>query len=63
MRVTSVALLTLMFVCGNAGAMRAEQAKTCQASCRDQQKACAANYQPKTCKAEYDRCMKSCKDK
>jgi hypothetical protein len=31
--------------------------------CRDQQKACMSNYAGKTCKIEYDMCMKSCTKK
>jgi hypothetical protein len=31
--------------------------------CQDQQRACAANYSAKTCKGEYDICMKGCRSK
>jgi hypothetical protein len=41
---------------------RAEQAKSCQ-QCREQQQACNKNYPGKTCKTEYDICMKSCQKK
>ena len=40
-------------------AARAEQSSSCK-QCRDQQQACVKNYSAKTCKTEYDRCMKSC---
>src|SRR6516225_6694222 len=35
------------------------QSSTCK-QCREQQQACAKNYSGKTCKTEYDICMKSC---
>jgi hypothetical protein len=41
---------------------RAETTNPCK-ECRDQQQACAKNYSAKTCKTEYDICMKSCKRK
>jgi hypothetical protein len=44
------------------GAVRAEQSDSCK-QCREQQLACAKNYAGKTCKTEYDICMKSCKRK
>jgi hypothetical protein len=40
-------------------AVQAEQSSCKQ--CRDQQQACAKNYSAKTCKTEYDICMKSCR--
>ena len=43
-------------------AARAETTNPCK-ECRDQQQACAKNYSAKTCKTEYDICMKSCKRK
>ena len=41
-------------------AAQAEPSNSCK-QCRDQQQACAKNYSAKTCKAEYDMCLKSCK--
>ena len=35
---------------------------TCK-QCRDQQRACMTNYPGKTCKVEYDICIKGCKGK
>lgn len=40
----------------------AAPANACK-QCQDQQRACMANYPTKTCKAEYDICMKSCRAK
>jgi len=38
------------------------QASGCK-QCQDQQRACMANYSGKTCKTEYDICMKGCRGK
>ena len=54
-----VAAITLLSVCSITAA-QAEQSNSCK-QCRDQQQACAKNYSVKTCKAEYDMCMKSCR--
>jgi hypothetical protein len=43
-------------------AVQAEQANSCK-QCREQQQACAKNYSAKTCKTEYDICMKGCQKK
>ena len=51
--------ITLLGVCGITPA-QAEPSNSCK-QCRDQQQACAKNYSAKTCKAEYDMCMKSCR--
>jgi len=60
MRCLSV-LLMLLALCASDGAAWAA-ANDCKA-CRDQQKTCASNYSAKTCKVEYDRCMKDCQKK
>src|SRR5262245_1553463 len=53
------AIIVVMFgVCSITTAARAESS-TCK-QCREQQQACAKNYSGKTCKTEYDICMKSC---
>jgi hypothetical protein len=39
--------------------VQAEQSNSCK-QCREQQQACAKNYAAKTCKTEYDICMKGC---
>ena len=51
-------IVVLLSVCSITAAARAESS-TCK-QCRDQQQACAKNYSAKTCKTEYDICMKSC---
>jgi hypothetical protein len=38
----------------------AAQTSDCK-KCREQQQACTKNYAAKTCKTEYDICMKGCK--
>jgi hypothetical protein len=53
-------IIVLLSVCSITTA-RAEQS-TCK-QCREQQQACAKNYSAKTCKTEYDICMKSCQKK
>lgn len=42
--------------------VRAEQSNSCK-QCTEQRRACASNYSAKTCKTEYDLCMKSCRQK
>src|SRR5215831_10950001 len=54
-------IVVLLSVCSITAAARAESS-TCK-ECRDQQQACAKNYSAKTCKTEYDICMKSCQKK
>jgi hypothetical protein len=56
MRVAIVIVVLLGFTANNP--VRAQS--TCT-QCRDQLKACQKNYAGKTCKTEYDICMKSCK--
>ncbi len=56
-----IVLALLLGLCGANATTQAEQAACKQ--CRDQQKACMANYAGPTCKTEYDRCMKSCRRK
>jgi hypothetical protein len=56
---TFVIMLVLVGFCGANGVANAEQTGGCK-MCRDQQKACLANYSPKTCKTEYDVCVKTC---
>lgn len=57
--IITLVLVTAAYV--NANVVRAEQSNSCAKSCGEQQKACTANYKANTCKAEFDRCMKSCK--
>ena len=42
--------------------VRAESADACK-KCGEQQTACRKNYSAKTCKTEFDICMKGCKQK
>ena len=53
------AAIMLLCIC-SVTAAQAEPSNSCK-QCRDQQQACAKNYSAKTCKAEYDMCLKSCK--
>jgi hypothetical protein len=40
----------------------AAQSSGCK-QCQDQRRACMANYSGKTCKTEYDICLKGCRGK
>ena len=62
MRAIAVFLLILAGFCGAGNAARAEESSSCK-QCRDQQRACMANYSAKTCKTEYEICIKSCQRK
>ena len=59
---TIAVLLILVGVWGADTTARAEDSSSCK-QCRDQQRACMANYSGKTCKTEYEICMKSCQRK
>jgi hypothetical protein len=60
MRPIAAMIIVLFGVCCIATAAQAQQ--SCK-QCRDQQQACTKNYSAKTCKTEYDICMKSCQKK
>ena len=60
--IATTIIVVLFGVCSITTASRAEQSGSCK-QCRDQQQACAKNYPGKTCKTEYDICMKSCQKK
>ena len=60
MRILAVVMLVFIGFCNTNTPVRAEQSSSCQKQCRDQQRACTANYLAKTCKTEYDICMKVC---
>jgi len=62
MRTIATVLFVLLGFGSITGAARAEQSNSCK-QCREQQQACAKNYAGKTCKTEYDICMKSCQRK
>ncbi len=55
-------MLVVFGLCSITTVSRAQQSDSCK-QCREQQQACAKNYPGKTCKTEYDICMKSCKRK
>ena len=57
-RVVAVVVLMLAGFCAASGFVQAQS--TC-AQCRDQLNRCNKNYPGKTCKTEYDICMKGCK--
>jgi len=65
MRVAAVLLLLLLSSSGiitDTTPARAESSNACK-QCADQQQACKKNYSAKTCKTEFDICMKGCKQK
>ena len=65
MRLATVLLFLLLGSSGMivaAAPAQAESSNSCK-QCSDQQKACQKNYAAKTCKTEYDICMKGCKQK
>jgi hypothetical protein len=62
MRANAAIIIVLLSFCSVTTAARAEQSNSCK-QCRDQQQACSKNYSAKTCKTEYDICMKGCQKK
>jgi hypothetical protein len=58
----AVATMVVVLLISGATAVQAEQSNSCK-QCREQQQACAKNYAAKTCKTEYDICMKGCQKK
>ena len=58
MRAIVTVLVALSFC--SMTAAQAQQSSDCK-KCREQQQACTKNYAAKTCKTEYDICMKGCK--
>ena len=56
MRFVATKIIVLLSFC-SITAVQAEQSNSCK-QCREQQQACAKNYSAKTCKTEYDICMK-----
>jgi hypothetical protein len=61
MRPIAAIIVVVFGVLSMTTAARAESS-TCK-QCREQQQACTKNYSGKTCKTEYDICMKSCQKK
>jgi hypothetical protein len=62
MRLTIVAGLALLVVCGMSHGAKAEAANACK-ECSDHRKRCMANYPGPTCKIDFDICMKACRKK
>jgi hypothetical protein len=58
----AIVTVVMMLLFGGVTAVQAEQSNSCK-QCREQQQACAKNYAAKTCKTEYDICMKGCQKK
>jgi hypothetical protein len=57
-----MSLSVLAALSSTAFTARAAPSDACK-RCAEQQRACAANYSGKTCKSEYDICMKGCRTK
>lgn len=62
MKIIATAILVLFGLCNITPAAQAQQSNSCK-QCREQQQACVKNYSGKTCKTEYDICMKGCQKK
>ncbi len=63
MRAIAILMFALVGLCSINSTVRAEQSTNCTKQCRDQQRACNSNYAGKTCKSEYEICIKSCRQK
>ena len=62
MRIIAIVTITLFgFLSVNPYA-HAAQSNECK-QCREHQRACLGNYSAKTCKTEYDICIKACQRK
>jgi hypothetical protein len=62
MKLIAPAILVVFGLCSITTPVQAQQSNSCK-QCREQQQACVKNYAGKTCKTEYDICMKSCQKK
>jgi hypothetical protein len=60
MRSFAIVMLVLSGICIEYTAAQAQQSDACK-QCSEQRKACMSNYAGKTCKSEYDICMKHCR--
>jgi polyferredoxin len=58
----AIAAMLVVLLLSGVTTVQAEQSNSCK-QCREQQQACAKNYAAKTCKTEYDICMKGCQKK
>jgi hypothetical protein len=61
MGVIAIVILVLLGFCSTNNSVQAQAA--CSTQCRDQLRACTKNYSGKTCRTEYDICMKGCQKK
>ena len=62
MKLIAPAILVVFGLCSLTTSVQAQQSNSCK-QCREQQQACVKNYAGKTCKTEYDICMKGCQKK
>jgi hypothetical protein len=62
MRIFAITVLALLTLWSTHSTVQAQKSDACK-DCRDQQRACTSNYSAKTCKTEYDICMKACRRK
>ncbi len=62
MRTVALILISLLYSLSASTYANAQQQNACK-QCSDQQKACSSSYPVKTCKTEYDICIKHCKKK
>jgi hypothetical protein len=58
----AIATVVVLLLFAGATTVQAEPSNSCK-QCREQQQACTKNYAAKTCKTEYDICMKGCSKK
>jgi hypothetical protein len=59
MRLLTIIAPLALSLCSLASTAHGAPSAACK-QCQDQQRACNANYPGKTCKTEYDICMKAC---
>ena len=62
MKVVIVFLLLALFGCMGVP-VATHAANSCSKDCRDFQQACAKGHSQAACKADYDICMKHCKER
>ena len=62
MRALAMIVSMLPVLSGVSPPAHAAQPSVCK-QCQDQRRACMANYSGKTCKTEYDICLKGCRGK
>jgi len=60
MRIVAFILIALLCSLSASTGAYAQQPNACK-QCSDQQNVCLSNYSAKTCKTEYDICIKTCK--